>query len=72
MQSVGSVGGVLVWSDIDESQSSNFNSTSNTQTPSWSNTSKTQSSNFNQTTSTQTPSWSDVNDSETASWEDVA
>ena len=72
MQSIGSVGTVLVWSDVDQSQSSNFNQTNNTQTPSWSGASENQSSNFSQNTSTQTPSWSDVNDSETPSWEEVA
>ena len=72
VQSIGSVGTVLVWSDVDQSQSSNFNQTTNTQTPSWSGTNEDQSSNFSQTTSTQTPSWSDVNDSETPSWEEVA
>ena len=49
VQSIGSVGTVLVWSDVDESQSSNFGQTTSTQTPSWSDVNDSE-----------TPSWEEV------------
>jgi hypothetical protein len=66
-----SIGDVLVWAVIDDSQSANWQNINNTQAVVWSAISDTQTPSWVQITNTQASGWQDVDDTQTPGWNDL-
>jgi hypothetical protein len=63
-----SIGGVLVWAVIDDSQNANWQNISNVQTAGWQDISNAQTPGWQVIGNVQTPGWQNIDDEQAPGW----
>jgi len=62
---------ILLWQQVDDSQTQNWQNVNNTQNPAWTQVADTQSPNWQNVNNTQNPAWTQVADTQSPNWQQI-